>query len=272
MPTAPLAYRPGCPGRLVWTRPLRSRSAQRLHASKPCHAVSHGTLHTLQKYRKEKYKKKIPIFWCNNVLQELGGCIRAQYVWHRLWTRANPTHVFLVPPPLAPYDPRRSLHAWTRTASTRSLMPAHTLPHGRLQRTDGPSSMDHGLRDQSLAPPLPPFTQAAASATPGLQPAWGSPATLHADLVGAWFGTRVQRKRDRHGTPSTLAVQSLGTPASTASQTPGLGSGGGDDGDGRTHNFFSTISPSFLASGQHMDTLVLAADQTYIWPSKGNGN
>ena len=60
--------------------------------------------------------------------------------------------------------------------------------------------MDHGLRDQSLTPPLLPFAQTAASATFGLQPTWDSPATLLADLVGAWFGTRVQRKRDRQRT------------------------------------------------------------------------
>ncbi len=35
--------RPECPGRPAWTRPLLCRAAQSLHASKPCHAGSHGT-------------------------------------------------------------------------------------------------------------------------------------------------------------------------------------------------------------------------------------
>ena len=60
--------------------------------------------------------------------------------------------------------------------------------------------MDHGFRFQSLTPPLLLFAQAAASATSGLQPTWDSPATLLVDLVGAWLGTRVQRKRDRQRT------------------------------------------------------------------------
>ena len=57
-PAIPPACRPNCPGRLARTRPLPGRSAQRLHAVKPCHPVSHGTLHTLQEYRKEKSEKK----------------------------------------------------------------------------------------------------------------------------------------------------------------------------------------------------------------------
>jgi hypothetical protein len=108
-------------------------------------------------------------------------------------------YVFLVPQPLALHN-HRPLRAGTSKASTRPLTPAHTLPHGRLQRTEGPSSMDHGFRFQSLTPPLLPFAQAAASATSGLQPTWDSPATLLDDLVGAWLGTRVQRKRDRQRT------------------------------------------------------------------------
>jgi hypothetical protein len=42
-PAAPSACRPTCPGRLAWTRRLLGRTAQRLHASKPCHAGFHGT-------------------------------------------------------------------------------------------------------------------------------------------------------------------------------------------------------------------------------------
>ena len=49
-PAAPPACRRTCPGRLAWTRPLFCRDAQRLHASKPCHAGSHGT-------RQEYFKK-----------------------------------------------------------------------------------------------------------------------------------------------------------------------------------------------------------------------
>ena len=267
-PAIPPACRPNCPGRLARTRPLPGRSAQRLHAVKPCHPVSHGTLHTLQEYRKEKSEKKRPIFRCNNVFQEPDGGTCAQHTRHQLWTRANPAYVFVVPQPLAPHN-HRSLRAGTRAASTRPLTPAHTLLHGRLQRTDGPSSMDHGRHGQSLAPPSPPSTQAAASlATPGLQPTWGAPATLLADLVGAWLITHAQRQCDRHRTHSTLAVQFMGTPTSAASQTPGLGPGGGDDGEVRTHNFFLAISLSSLAGEQHMDTLVLAADQT---PGLGSG-
>ena len=60
----------------------------------------------------------------------------------------------------------------------------------------------------------------------------------------------------------------MGTLASAVSQTPGLGPGGGDDGDVRTHNFLSAISLSSPAGEQHMDTLVLEADQT---PGLGPG-
>ena len=220
----------------------------------------------LPEIRQKKNEKKTPNNSCNNVLQEPGRGIRARHTWHQLWPRANPVYVFPVPQPLALHN-HLSLRAGTSTASTRPLTPAHTLPHGRLQRTEGPSSMDHDLRDQSLTPPLLPVAQAATSlATPGRQPTWDSPATLLADLGGAWLGA--QRQHDRHGTPSAPTVQFMGTLASAVSQTPGLGSGGGDDGDVRTHNFFSAISLSSPAGEQHMDTLVLEAYQT---PGLGSG-
>jgi hypothetical protein len=265
-PAASPACRPICPGRPAGTRPPLSRSAQRLRASKPCHPVPDGTPCTFQKYDRKKNEKKMPNNSCNNVLQEPGRGIRARHTWHQLWPRANPVYVFPVPQPLALHN-HLSLRAGTSTASTRPLTPAHTLPHGRLQRTEGPSSMDHDLRDQSLTPPLLPVAQAATSlATPGRQPTWDSPATLLADLGGAWLGA--QRQHDRHGTPSAPTVQFMGTLASAVSQTPGLGSGGGDDGDVRTHNFFSAISLSSPAGEQHMDTLVLEAYQT---PGLGSG-
>jgi hypothetical protein len=70
-PAAPPACRPTCPGRLAWTRPLLCRAAQRLHASKPCHAGSHGTR---QKYHlEENSNKKSPILRCNNAFEELDG-------------------------------------------------------------------------------------------------------------------------------------------------------------------------------------------------------
>ena len=266
-PAAPPACRPTCPGRLARTRPPLCHAAQRLHTSKPCHSVPNSTPGTLRKYDRKKNEEKSPIHRSDNVFQP-GGGIRAQHTWHQLWTRANPEYVFLVQQPLAPHN-HHLLRAGTRAASTRPLTPSHTLQHGRLQRTDGPSPRDCGLRGQSLVPPSPPFTQAATSlANPGRQPKWGSPATLLADLVGAWLGTRAQRQRDRHGTSSAPTVQFTGTPASAVSQTPGLGSGGGDDGDVRTHNFSSAISLPFPAGEQHMDTLVLAADQT---PGLGSG-
>jgi hypothetical protein len=228
-PAAPPACRPNYLGRLAWTRPSPDRSAQRLHAVKPCHPVPHGTLHTLQEYRKEKYEKKMPIFRCNNVFQEPGGGTCAQHTWRQLETRANPAYVFLVPQPLAPHN-NRSLRARTRTASTRPLTPAHKLPHDRLQRTDGSLSRDLRLRGRPPASPSPLFAQtvAASPATPALQPMWGWPATLPATTTGAWLGTRVQRTHDRHGPPSTPAVQFMDTPASAVSQTPELGSGVGD--------------------------------------------
>jgi hypothetical protein len=267
-PAAPSTCRPDCPSRPAWTRPPLSRSAQRLRASKPCHSVPDGTPCTFQKYDRKKNEKKTPNNSCNNVLQEPDGGVRAQRTGHQLWPRANLAYAFLVQQPLAPHN-HCSLRAGTRAANTGPLAPSHTLQHGRLQRTDGPSPKDCGLRGQSLVPPSPPFTQAATSlATPGRQPTWGSPATLLADLVGAWLGTRAQRQRDRHGTPSAPAVQIMGTPASAVSQTPGLGSGGGDDGDVRTHNFSSASSLPSPAGEQHMDTLVLAADQT---PGLGSG-
>ena len=70
-PAAPPACRPTCPGRLAWTRPLLCRAAQRLHASKPCHAGSHGTR---QKYHlKENSNKKSAILRCNNAFEEPDG-------------------------------------------------------------------------------------------------------------------------------------------------------------------------------------------------------
>jgi hypothetical protein len=70
-PAAPPACRPTCPGRLAWTRPLLCRAAQRLHASKPCHAGSHGTR---QKYHlEENTNKTSPILRCNNAFEEPDG-------------------------------------------------------------------------------------------------------------------------------------------------------------------------------------------------------
>ena len=70
-PAAPPACRPTCPGRLAWTRPLLCRAAQRLHASMPCHAGSHGTR---QKYHlKENSNKKSAILRCNNAFEEPDG-------------------------------------------------------------------------------------------------------------------------------------------------------------------------------------------------------
>ena len=70
-PAAPPACRPTCPGRLAWTRPLLCRAAQRLHASKPCHAGSHGTR---QKYHlEENSNKKSPILRCNNAFEDPDG-------------------------------------------------------------------------------------------------------------------------------------------------------------------------------------------------------
>jgi hypothetical protein len=70
-PAAPPACRPTCPGRLAWTRPLLCRAAQRLHASKPCQAGSHGTL---QKYHlEENTNKTSPILRCNNAFEEPDG-------------------------------------------------------------------------------------------------------------------------------------------------------------------------------------------------------
>jgi hypothetical protein len=70
-PAAPPACRPTCPGRLARTRPPLCRAAQRLHASKPCHAGSHGTR---QKYHlEENSDKKSPILRCNNALEEPDG-------------------------------------------------------------------------------------------------------------------------------------------------------------------------------------------------------
>ena len=218
-PAAPPACRPNCLGRLAWTRQPLGRAAQRLHTGKPCHAVLHSTLHTLQEYGKENYEKKTPIHRSNNVFQDPGGGTCAQHTWHQLWTRANPAYVFLVPQPLAPHN-NRSLRAGTRAASTRPRTPAHTLPHGRLQRTDGPSFRDLRLRGRPSASLAPLLTRIAAAspAPPALQPTWGSPATLLV-LVGVWVDTCVQRMRDRHGTHSAPAVQFMGTPASAVSQT-----------------------------------------------------
>ena len=73
-PATPPACRPDYPSRLAWTRPLLCHAAQRLHAGKPCHAGSHGTL---QKYHLEKNsKKKSPILRCNNAFEEPGGYVR----------------------------------------------------------------------------------------------------------------------------------------------------------------------------------------------------
>jgi hypothetical protein len=73
-PASPPACRPNCPGRLAWTRQLLGRTAQRLHAGKPCHAGSHGTL---QKYHLgRKSKKKSPNSRCNNAFGEPGGYVR----------------------------------------------------------------------------------------------------------------------------------------------------------------------------------------------------
>ena len=69
-PAVPPACRPTCPGRLARTRPLLCRAAQRLHASKPCHAGSHGTR---QKYFKENSNKTSPILRCNNAFEEPDG-------------------------------------------------------------------------------------------------------------------------------------------------------------------------------------------------------
>ena len=107
-PAASPACRPSCPGRPAWTRPPLSRSAQRLHTSKPCHSVPDGTPCTFQKYREKNSEKKNPIHRSNNVLQEPGGGIRARHTWHQLWPRANPVYVFLVPQPLLPASGRTS--------------------------------------------------------------------------------------------------------------------------------------------------------------------
>ncbi len=72
-PAAPPACRSTCPGRLAWTRRLLGRTAQRLHASKPCHAGFHGTP---QKYFKENSNKKTAMFGCNNASEEPGGYAR----------------------------------------------------------------------------------------------------------------------------------------------------------------------------------------------------
>ena len=103
-PAAPPACRSNCPGRLAWTRPSLGRTAQRLHT--PCHSVSHSTLHTLEKSRKENYEKKIPtrILGCNNFFQEPGEGTCAQ--WHQLWTRADPVYASLVLRTPTPHDHR----------------------------------------------------------------------------------------------------------------------------------------------------------------------
>jgi hypothetical protein len=73
-PAAPPACRPNCPGRLAWTRRLLGRTAQCSHASKPCHAGSHGTR---QKYHlKENSNKKSPNLRCSNAFEEPGGYVR----------------------------------------------------------------------------------------------------------------------------------------------------------------------------------------------------
>ena len=90
-PASPPACRPNHPGRPAWTRRLLCRTAQRLHTGQPCHATSHSTLRTLQKYGKENYEKKpTRIPGCNNFFQEPGGGTCAQ--WHQLWTRAGPVY------------------------------------------------------------------------------------------------------------------------------------------------------------------------------------
>ena len=103
-PAAPPACRSNCPGRLAWTRPSLGRTAQRLHT--PCHSVSHSTLRTLEKSRKENYEKKIPtrILGCNNFFQEPGEGTCAQ--WHQLWTRADPVYASLVLRTPTPHDHR----------------------------------------------------------------------------------------------------------------------------------------------------------------------
>ena len=72
-PADPPACRPDCPGRPARTRPLLCRAAQRLHASKPCHAGFHGTL---QKYFEENSHQKTAMFDCNNASVEPGGYVR----------------------------------------------------------------------------------------------------------------------------------------------------------------------------------------------------
>jgi hypothetical protein len=57
-PAAPPACRPNCLGRPAWTRPPLGRSAQRLHASKPCHSVPDGTPCSFQKNREKTPKRK----------------------------------------------------------------------------------------------------------------------------------------------------------------------------------------------------------------------
>ena len=135
-------------------------------------------------------------------------------------------------------SPGRAPPRRTRTASTRPLTPARTLPHGRIQRTDGPSFRDLRLRGRLSAPLSQLLTQiaAASTATPALKSTWGLPTALLADLVGVWFDACVQQMRDRHGTHSTPAVQLMDTSASAVSQTPGLGSGGGDASRARAHS------------------------------------
>ena len=69
-PAAPPACRPTCPGCQAWTRPLLCRAAQRLHASMPCHAGSHGTR---QKYLKKNSNKKSAILRYYNAFEEPDG-------------------------------------------------------------------------------------------------------------------------------------------------------------------------------------------------------
>jgi len=115
----------------------------------------------------------------------------------------------------------------------------------KLERPAGSWSVRHSSETFVASPkvyallftwPLLIQIAATSTATPALQPTWGLPATLLADLVGVWFDACIQRMRDRHGTHSTPEVQLMDTPASAVSQTPELGSGVGDASRTGTHS------------------------------------
>ena len=108
-PAVPPACRPNCPGRLAWTRPPLSRSAQRLHASEPGHPVPGGTPCTFQKYDRKKNEKKMPNNSCNIFSQLWVTCPNAFVDQPSATERTSPAYA---PATNSDYTHHHSHHPW----------------------------------------------------------------------------------------------------------------------------------------------------------------